>query len=107
MNESLILSQIGSSALVVFLLQKAKESKWFPFLTTETAKLNRVVAVIAAGLVSVGVHTTFDKSAGTLVITGLTVSGILHGLWAWLNSYAVQHSIYKVTTINSIPAASK
>jgi len=86
-------TQLTVSAVVVAAMQWFKNSKYFPWLTTETAKLNRAVAVILAGAAAVGVHTQF--SGGTLTITGLSVMGILGLAWEWLKSFVYQQLIFQ------------
>lgn len=92
--ESEIVSQFTSAAVVVYLMQMLKRAQWFPWLTMETAKMNHVVAVVAAGVSALGVHFAFSSSEGTLLITGLNASTIAHTAWHWANQYALQRVTY-------------
>lgn len=94
MNGQEILSQFTSAAVVVYVLQLIKRSTWFPWLTIETKKANRIVAALGAAASALGVHFAFDMQAGSLLITGLTVTGVLHGGWHWLNAMAIQQTLY-------------
>lgn len=94
---NLILSQITGSALVVLLIQKLKSAKWVPFISQKSDGLNRLLAALGAMLSSIGVHATFDHSSGVLTITGLTLMGILTGIWHWGNSLALQELMYRGT----------
>lgn len=95
--DNLVLNQVTSSAVVILLINKLKSSSWFPSITKGTDELNRVLAVLFAGLGAIGVHTSFDHAAGILTITGLTTTGILTGLWHWVTSYATQELAYQAT----------
>lgn len=89
-----LLSQLTSSAMVIYALQMIKKSSWFPWLTAETKTLNRVVGFLGAGLTAVGIHFAFDVQAGVFVISGLTAAGLLHGAWHWAQQYALQQLAY-------------
>lgn len=89
-----LLSQLTSSAMVIYFLQTLKKSSWFPWLTAETKTLNRLVGFLGAGLTAVGIHFAFDVQQGQLLITGLTFSGLLHGAWHWAQQYALQQLAY-------------
>lgn len=97
MTQDVMSTELVVNAVTVFLLQLLKNSKWFPWLTTESAKLNRWIAIVAAGLASIGVNSTFDHTTGTLVITGLTLISIWHGLCQWVVSFVGQQVIFKAT----------
>lgn len=105
--ESVVLNQITSSAVVILLLNKLKSSSWFPSITQKSDQINRVLAVLLAGLGAIGVHTSFDHAAGILTITGLTTTGILTGLWHWVTSYATQELAYQATKKAGSDAATK
>lgn len=93
---NLILSQITVSAVIVWGLQALKAAKWATWVTNETEKLNTVVAVIASGLASAGVHWTGSWHEGWVVTIPSGVA-LLVGLWHWLQSYAVQQTIFRAT----------
>jgi hypothetical protein len=88
-------AQVVISAVVVYLLQLAKKSRLIPWLTMETGRLNRVVAVIASLLSAVGIHFTYNRSQGVLVISGLTLVGIATFAWRWLVSFVSQQLIFQ------------
>ena len=78
--ESLLSNQIGVSVLVVCTLQLLKASSWFPWITANTDKLNRVLAFVIAFLTSVGFQfavTGSYQTGGTLLITLPSLSAIL------------------------------
>ena len=94
-DSNVLASQITASAVIVWLMQQLKNAKWFPAITHQTGRLNRIVAVILAAGAAIGIHATFDQAAGTLMITGLTATGLAHGAWMWLKSFALQEIIYQ------------
>jgi hypothetical protein len=98
---NVVMTQFTSSAVVVYLMQKVKTAKWFPLVQQGRATVNRMVSIVAAFLVAVGVSWTWslDQSTGThtLVITGLSVYALLHGAWHWLNQFALQETVYQAT----------
>lgn len=94
-------TQITISAVVVYIIEVVKRSKFFPWLTTETAKLNRYVAIVLSGLAALGINATFTD--GTLTITGLTVAGILTGALVWLKSFIVQQGMFKILISSPAP----
>lgn len=53
-----------------------KSSRLFPAVTYTSETVNRWLARVVAVAAAIGVHTTFDSSAGVLTITGLTFIGI-------------------------------
>jgi hypothetical protein len=79
---------------VPYVLEWLKKSKYFPWLTQETKVLNRWVSGCAALVTTLGISYTYSADAGQLIITGLTVSGVLHGMLEWLGQFAAQQFIY-------------
>jgi len=90
--------QLTASAVVVFLMQWAKNATWFPFIQKETAALNRIVAVAMAAVSTLGVNYTWvhpSPGVWTITFTGVTLAGITGAAWAWLKQFAVQELIYR------------
>jgi hypothetical protein len=76
--------------LIVPILQWAKrhEAGWLSWINERTAfSLSAVVAFFGA----VGIHFSFDPTAGTATIDGLTITGLLGGGAEWLKQFAAQH----------------
>lgn len=94
-------TQVTVSGIVVALLQWLKNSKWFPWLSAESAKVNTVVAALAAAAGAIGVHLAWNQGAipGSymLEVTGLTLMGVLGGVWAWLKMFVYQQIIFRAT----------
>ena len=93
------MTQFSASAVVVWGLNLLKKSAWCPFISFESDKINRLVAVLAAILVGLGVHAEFDQAAGILTVTGLTIQGLVHNSLACLQSYAVQQGMFRISQL--------
>lgn len=87
--------QVALSALITFVLEHLKQSSWFPWLSQQTEGWNRIASVVLAAIGAVGIHAEFDATAGTLVITGLTLGGLLHFVLEWGRQWLYQQLIYK------------
>jgi len=91
-------TQVTAAAVVSFLIGFLKKQSWFPWLTAESEKANRIAAVVLSGLAALGIHAQYTHAAGTLVITGLTLTTILSGAWHWLTQFAITHGWFKATS---------
>lgn len=87
-------AHITTGAVIVYAIQWAKSSGWFRWLSEDTKTLNRTVSALLAGAAAVGINWTYTAADGTLVITGLTTSGILVGGYEWLKQFCVQQLIF-------------
>lgn len=96
MNDPTLLSHLTSAAIVVYLIQWLKRASWVPWLTPETTTLSRIVSAILAAGSAIGLHVAYDSAGGVLTVTGLTVGSLLHGVWEWLNQFALQQLAYDV-----------
>jgi hypothetical protein len=94
-------TQVTVSGIIVALMQWLKNSKWFPWLTAESSKVNSFVAAAAAAAGAIGVHLAWNHGAipGTYMIevSGLTLMGVLGGIWAWLKMFVYQQIIFRAT----------
>jgi len=90
-----LIPTITAASMVVAVIQWLKETKLVPFISHNTAALNRCLGWFAALVSSVGLHYTYDASTGTLVLTGLTAGALAASAWATVQSYAAQWLIYK------------
>ena len=87
-----------TSALAVAALQKLKSASWFPWLTSESSTIIKVVfAVIAAITAATGVSYVWDPTAHTLLISGLSWSAIGTALWHFVNQFIAQETAYQAT----------
>ena len=68
-------------AIAVWLIQKLKQSKAFPWLTQNSAIANRIVAFGIAFIAAAGITYRWNAAQGVLTINGLMWSTIEQGLW--------------------------
>jgi hypothetical protein len=78
---------------VVPTLQWLKRSQAVTWVNQRTAF---PISVGIAALGAVGIHFSYDSSAGALTITGLTVSGLIGGIMEWAKQIAAQHWGHRV-----------
>lgn len=88
----LLVNQAMISAMIAYGIEFLKKTKYFPWITAESAKLNRGLAVAVTGLAAAGIHMTY--AGGILTITGLTWWSLAHGLWDWVRSFLVTQVAY-------------
>ena len=98
-------SQVALSAVVVFLLQMAKKWDKLKWINTQSATVNRILAVLLAGLTAAGVHWAYDTNfswaaGGNIIVTWPGISAFAHGGWEWLQSFSVQEWMYR-SSVNS------
>lgn len=96
MEESIVSTQLTSSAVVVWLIQYLKSAGWLRFMTDDTGKINRAVSAVLALLTAAGIHITFDSTAGILTIAGITLANGLHFAWAAAQQFVGQEIIYEM-----------
>lgn len=98
-DASVLGTQFTASAVSVFVINWLKGQKWLPFVNANSKWLNRTIALATSGASAMGIHWAW--SAGTLTVTGLSLTAILAGVWMWLKSFALQEWIYQSSKQNS------
>ena len=93
--EQQVLSQVVMAWVVTQAIQRLKRWKDLPWMTARTDTVNRIVGIILAFFASLGIMFTFDPEAGTLVVSGLTLSTVLAGVWTWVQQVVLQQIIYR------------
>jgi len=88
-------TQITASAVAVFVIQLMKRWSALPWITHWTPRVNRVVAIASSFLTAIGVHIAYSSVEHTVVISGLTLTGILGMLWVWVKQFALQEYVYQ------------
>ena|SRR5260221_6489883 len=105
MDSGFVLTAGGTALVSALILQALKKSQLaiFNFVGTERDKwaANLTVSIIMAFITAIGISYKYDSAAGTLVLSGLTVSGISHGLWHWFIQWIGQHAAYKTLIVPS------
>lgn len=97
MEPNAALSVFTSSAIVVWLIQQVKASKYFPWITAETTKINRVASAILAMLTSAGLGWAWTPATHTLVISNLTWAVVGLAVWHSIQHFCLQEAIYRAT----------
>lgn len=75
-------------------IQVAKMLPWMPINVT-TERLNRWAARLVAMSATIGIHSTFDSTAGVLTISGLTWSGVFLSIGEYAKQFMLQEVAYK------------
>jgi hypothetical protein len=88
-------TQISAGAVAVFVIQKLKNWSALPWISHYTPAINRAVAIVSSFLTVVGVHFAYSAVDHTLLISGLTLTGILGMMWVWIKQFALQEYIYQ------------
>lgn len=78
-----------------YVMRKMRQSQWFPWAKEGAGKINVVLAGLLAALSAAGIHTEFDQAAGTFLVTGLTLTGLLHFVGEWMRQWALQQFTYQ------------
>lgn len=95
MNDADVLTHLTTGAGVVYAIETLKRWGAFRWLTVDSDRLNRLVAVLAAGLVAMGISVTGDAETGwTIHVPMLSV--LLAGAWEWAKQAMVQQLLYDV-----------
>lgn len=92
-------AQFVVSALSVLGIEKAKRSDRLPWITHQTDRLNRLIAVVLSFATSIGIGVSFH--AGVLTINNLTASTLVAAIVFCGRSLAGQELIYRVVKISS------
>jgi hypothetical protein len=88
-------TQITAGAMAVFVIQLMKRWSALPWISQWTPKMNRAVAIGSSFLTAIGVHVAYSSVEHTLLISGLTLTGMLGMLWVWVKQFALQEYVYQ------------
>ena len=103
MDSGFLLTAGGTAILSSVIIQWMKKSGLavFSFIGTEKNKqrANLYFSIAVAFVTSIGIGFKYDGTAGTLLLTGLTATGIQHGLWHWFTQWIGQHISYKTFVV--------
>ncbi len=90
--------QLGSAFAIVHTIEWLKKSNYFPWLTCDTEKLNRVVSLLSATVMSLGFTFSMVGSwtaGGTITIQVPPLSAILEAGYRFFVQAGLQNAIYK------------
>jgi hypothetical protein len=78
-------------------MQYLKNASWFPLLKEGATTMNRVVSLVVAFLISVGIHLTFTGSANSGWSFAGTIPSVwvlLQGAFRWASQFIFQETGY-------------
>lgn len=104
---SLLGQQVSVGLVLVYLQNWLKKTKFFPWLSYESTKLNHVVAVVLAGLATWGIsisHTGSVMAGGTLTISLPALPMLATTAWHWGTQYVFSKTAYTVLQTQLNPA---
>jgi hypothetical protein len=88
-------TQVTTGALAVFIIQKLKGWSALPWISHWTPVMNRMVAIASSFLSAIGIHMAYSSVNHTLLISGLTLSGIVGMVIVWVKQFALQEYVYQ------------
>ena len=93
----------GTSASVIVYGLRLLEY-WSPWIAGWPARAKILLASLGAVGSAIGIHYTFSVEEGTLVVTGLTLAGLVHGLGHAAQQYAAQQILHDLTKSKGAPS---
>lgn len=93
---TLLTSQIGAAAACAYFLNLLQKWQKLPWITQHTEEINFWVRAILAAGSAIGINAVWNPTDHSLLITGLSVTTIFHGVWHWFTQYAITHMTGKV-----------
>ena len=109
MNDNLQ-SELIFSYISQWAIEYLKNSKWMPWITAESGKVNKIVAAFLAAAYAAGMTFTLTLvGAGhyTLDATGITLANLTHFLGHGVRVYAMQKGFYKMYSLPSTNGGTK
>lgn len=104
MDANVLGTQITFAGVVVALIQWMKHSRYFPWFTKEKVKLVRVVSVGLSFLAGLGIHWVWDPQNGSLIVTGLSMTGLAISAWVAIKQFVITEMTYQTVKPSSDPA---
>ena len=92
-----ISTQLGAAALLSIVMNWLKQSRLFPWITTESERLNRLVMIVGAGLAALGITVRCNWGTHSCVVSGLDYHTVAIGAWVWFQQIAMTHGWYRAT----------
>jgi len=88
----------GTALMAALAIQALKNSGWATWFNRETGRANLFLSAVVAAVTSVGIHFAYDATAGTIVITGVTMAAA-HALYQTSLQFSAQHVWYKAIIV--------
>ena len=97
MDTQLALNMMGAAAVIPYLIEGVKKSSWFPWLTTETERLNRLLGIAVALAVTAGLTYTWEPTTRTLTMQIPTLWQAGQTFWHAAVQWGLQQYVYKTS----------
>ena len=88
---SILTSQVAAAAACSYILNLLQRWRQVPWVTTHTAGINMTIRALLAGAATIGISWQWNSADHSLLITGLGLTTIIHGMWHWFSQYAFTH----------------
>ncbi len=93
-DQNVVVTQLTIGLLGAGFLQWLKYTKWIPFVTANSGKINHLVLLLTSAGGALGIHSVWTAGGGgTITIPSLAVMGA--GVWIWMKQWAVQYLVHK------------
>src|SRR6266567_55489 len=111
MDSGFLLTAGGTALISSLLIQAMKKSplRIFNLLGIEevNSKANLIFSIIVSFITSIGIGYKYDVHydpttgdlVGSFILSGLSTTSILHGIWHWLIQWVSQHVAYKTIIV--------
>jgi len=90
-TQNVLATQVTAGAIIAWITNWLKGSKYFPWITQEAKAISTMVAVLLSAAAALGVNVAWNGADHTLVISGLNLYGIVIAAWSLLKQYVFQH----------------
>lgn len=105
MDPQLFTNQAIIAVIASWMLEKVKSSPRVGLISHDSSLyFQRYAAAVVAFATSLGIHFQFDHTAGTLVITGLSLASLGHFVWGAVQQFIMQEVAYQKLVKPSPPA---
>lgn len=97
-------TQVTAAAMTVWVIQKLKDSSWFPYLQHGQKVVTRTASAVVSAFVSIGIGYTWNKNADgshVLILAIPTLPILALGAWHWAQQFVYNEIIYQ-STVNKL-----
>jgi hypothetical protein len=94
MDAGTIAPAVIVQAIAVWLIQKAKDSPRFKWLSQYSKTANRAVAIAVATISAAGITWQWNAAQGDFVIHGLVWATIQQGVWTYAAALVTNELVY-------------
>lgn len=98
MTDTAFSHQAGFAMLIVYAIQFLKNAGWFPWLTQNTDMANRIVSLVTAVFVAVGIQWSMSgtwQAGGTITLTFPPAQVMFDAFLHYVTQVGLQETFYK------------